>query len=61
MSILYSLRISVGFGGAPPWVASAPDLEVGAWARGADKRKSALSRRPDGRSSKQERSACGHG
>ena len=28
----FSLQISVGFGGAPLWAVSAPDLDVGAWA-----------------------------
>ena len=32
MSIFFSLSISVGFGGALPMAASAPDLAVGAWA-----------------------------
>ena len=49
-------RISVGFGGAPPWAVSAPGLDVGAWAWVQTRvNRPALSRRAGGRSSRQER------
>ena len=49
-------RIGVGFGGAPPWAVSAPDLDVGAWAWVQIKvNRPALSHRTGVRSSRQDR------
>ena len=46
----------MGFGGAPPWAVSVPDLDVGAWAWVKTRvNRPALSRRAGGRLSRQER------